>query len=154
MPYAVSQWPYSPDPRAPDFALYGWDVGQVPPFRWTIKTTNALAPFEIFNTGVVVEATTIAPDDTTWTNVDSLPAGVTCFVRIKGTQEPVSGPPDFTILLEIELADNVGPADDGFASMEYPTAIAVHTVPTVGLPSGPDIRLPDPVTITPRKWNA
>lgn len=131
----------------------GFDYGQLPPWRWTITTTNALDPFTPFNSGVRVEADTVAIDDTTWTNVDTLPDGVTCFVRIRGWQELQSGPPPFSILLEIELADNTGPADDGFASFAFPTAIAVHTVPLLGLPSGGDPRVPDPFKITPRKWD-
>ena len=153
MPYGVSQWPYSPDPRPPDFCIAGFDFGKVPPWRWQLRTKKALSPYDVFNgDGVTVEATSHAVDTAEWENVLSLPGGVTCLVRITGTQEPQGGPP-FTILLYIELNDGIGPKTSGVASYTYPDAISVLTVPLLGFDTGPDSRTPEPFTIKPRKWN-
>jgi len=154
MAYGVSQWPYSPDPRGPDFAIKGWDFGQVPPYRWTVKTTDALYPYDIFNQGVRIEPWYDSPSLSLYRPVDTLPLGITCEMSIFGSQIPIGGGAGTTIQIFLVIgAAGVDPVN-GVIRMLWPTAIKKHgpiDMTSMGLPSE---EFPNPATITPRKWNA
>lgn len=154
MPFAVKQWADSPDPRLPDFNLYGWDVGQLPPFRWLLETTNATGIWTIFNAGVLVEAELPAlPEDTVFVNVDVLPDAITVLMSSKGTQLPV-GPFGITKSVGVILREGGVDRWSGGNEQVYPTAIAVWNLPILAEDSPSVGTVPDPFKLTPVKWNA
>jgi len=153
MPFAVSQWPYSPDPRLSTFNHTGWNFGQVPPWKWIIKTTGATGDVSIFNAGVLVEPTSQTPDDTVFVNVAHLPHGLTVELNSNGTQEPVGPPPGFTKALRIQIRQHLSLIWGGSLDQLYPIAIAVQSpfpMTLLGMNNG---TIPNPMTTTPAKWD-
>ncbi len=154
MPFAVTQWANEPDPRKPDFNLFGWDHGQLPPFRWLMTTTNATGIWAIFNDGVLVEATNELPEDTVFENVDTLSDSITVLMSSKGTQLPVGPGAGITKSIGIILREGGVDRWSGGNEKLYPTAIAVWSGIVLAEDSPSDGDVPDPMTITPVKWNA
>lgn len=153
MPFAVSQWPYAPDPRLPSFDLFGFDYGQVPSWAWTMSTTNATGLAAVFNAGVVVKPTIILPGQVTFANVDTLPDNVTVTVKHSGFLEPFGPSFDKTLFMTPIVRQSGSPEFSGVEGWLYPTAIAVFEVPTmvkVGIGIG---TMPDKVTLTPEIWD-
>lgn len=153
MAYAVTQWPYSPDPRLPDFDLIGWDFGQVPPWAWRLHTTNATGLAEPFNgDGVIVKPFTILPQQVSFSNVDELPALVTVTTNHSGFPEPVVPGPN-TMFLSVIVWQDDEPEFSASFGLLYPTAIVERNWPVmlkVGIGVG---TMPDPLVMTPAKWN-
>lgn len=153
MPFGVSQWPYDPDPRLPDFDLFGFDFGQVPPWAWILSTTNATGLAAVFNGGVVIKPTIILPGQVTFANVDTLPDLVTCTVKHSGFLEPVGPPPDKTLFMTPIIRQDGNPEFSGVLGQLYPVAIKVHTpipMTKVGIGIG---TMPDPMKLTPAVWD-
>lgn len=153
MPFGVTQWPKEPDPREPDFDLYGWDVGQLGPWSWILSTTNAPGMWAIFNAGVLMQPTIISPIDTRFDNADTLPDDITAILSLKGQQLPVGPAPGITKSFGIILLESLVDRWSGGQEFLYPTAIAVRSGFVMSADSPSSGTLPDPMTITPAKWN-
>lgn len=153
MPFAVTQWADEPDPREPDFNLYGFNVGQLPPWTWILSTTNATGIYTIFNDGVLMRPTIVAPEDTRFDNVDTLPDDITVIVSSKGQQTPVGPPPGITKSIGIILLESLVDKWSGGKEWLYPDAIRVFggIIMAEDSPSGGTV--PDPMSLTPAKWN-
>ena len=153
MAFAVTQWPKSPDPRAPDFNLYGFNVGQLPPWTWILSTTNATGIWSIFNAGVVMRPTIELPEDTRFDNVDTLPDDITVIVSSKGQQLPVGPGAGITKSIGIILLEGLVDRWSGGKEWLYPDAIRVFGGIDMAedSPSAGDV--PDPMALTPSKWN-
>ncbi len=153
MPFGVTQWALSPDPRPVDFNFPGWDFGQMPPWRWLLSTTNATGIWAIFNAGVVVEFSFGFPNDSGFVEVDTLPDDITVILKILGHQTPIGPPPGITKSIGIILLVLGVDKWSGGKEWLYPTAIEERTgiVLAEDSPSAGDI--PDPFKMTPRKWN-
>ena len=76
MPFAVSQWPNSPDPRTNTFNQTGWNFGQVPPFTWILSTTGATGLLAIFNSGIPLRNTFANETVGTYQEIGVLPGGL------------------------------------------------------------------------------
>ena len=154
MPYAVAQWPYSPDPRPPDFNQPGWDFGQVGPWRWRVQTEDATGIYVAFNDGVVFEAVDPSlPEDTLFLPLADLGNDLEGFLSIKGFEEPFGSPP-FTKSFGIRF-DVLGlTVFGGGFNLLYPKAIQVHGPFDMAEDNPSDGTIPEPMTITPVKWNA
>lgn len=153
MPFGVTQWAKDPDPRLPDFNLYGFDVGQLPPWTWILSTTNATGIWAIFNDGVTMRPTIVAPDDTRFDNVDVLPDDITVIVSSKGQQEPVGPAPGITKSIGIILLESLIDRWSGGKEWLYPEAIRVFGDIDMFEDSPSDGDIPDPMSLTPSKWN-
>lgn len=154
MPFGVSQWPYSPDPRQPDFDLIGWNFGQVPPWKWTVKTQDATGLAEIFNGGVLVEPAQVLPGQVVFIAVDALPDDVTIEVKHSGFLEPVGPPPVGTMFITIVIRQDGSPEFTGVLTQTYPEAIVVQTpiiMAKVGIGVG---TMPEPCETIPEIWDA
>lgn len=153
MPYAVSQWPYSPDPRGPDFGLIGFDFGQVPPWKWLMESTGALSPYDPLNDGMVWEPAFFAPDSMQFAPVVPLIGVDDQVLEFFGSQDPVGAPPGTTMFMQVRF-ELTGPLQQsGSRILLYPTAIAVQgpfNMMNQGLPS---VLIPNPITITPLVWD-
>jgi hypothetical protein len=153
MPYAVSQWPYWPDPRQADWNFLGWDFGQVPPWKWRIDTSGATGIYAQFNDGVLMEPTGFLPEDTRWDNQHVLIGAITVILSIKGADPPVGIPPGITKSIGILM--HIGPVRvyGGGLELLWPTAIAVQS-PIPMVPVAPSAgTIPNPMSLTPVKWN-
>jgi len=153
MPFAVSQWPYNPDPRLPAFDQVGWEHSQVPPWIWTLKTTNATGPYAILNSGVSVEPFVFVVGTTRWRRNPAAPVGLDIVLSIIGTVPP-SGVPPRTKTFDLDIFETG--TTDGFIGQllkTFPTAIAEHA-PLVMVSTGsPTGTIPDPIKLVPTKWN-
>lgn len=153
MPFAVKQWADSPDPRDPAFNLDGWDHGQLPPWRWLVKTTNATGIWTIFNTGVVVEFSFGFPNDSGFEEIATLPDDITVILKILGSQLPIGPGAGITKSIGLILLQGGEDKWSGGNEQLYPTAIAVWTLPILAEDNPSDGTVPDVFTLTPRKWN-
>jgi hypothetical protein len=153
MAYAVSQWPYSPDPRQPDFDLIGYAFGQVPPWGWRLSTTNATGIAEPFNgAGVICKPFTVLPQQVSFSNVDSLPDDVSVTMNHSGFPEPVPPGPN-TQFHSFIVWQGVLPQFSASFGLLWPTAILARSFPVatkVGIATG---TMPDPLLATPVKWD-
>ncbi len=153
MPFGVTQWGYSPDPRPPSFCTQGWNFGQIPPWRWFMKTTGAESPYEALNTGVL------------WTLNESIGFGLG-FAYYKPVV-PIPGVDDPD--LHVFTTDFAGfgqtvawfcsfflpPHPDeavGTIAEFFPIAIAERSFAMVTGGTGGGL-IPNPLVISPRKWN-
>jgi len=150
MPFAVTQWGYSPDPRQVDFAIEGFNFGQLPPWRWLMQTSDAIFPYEALNDGVVWERSDHGIDFCSYQPLSPIPDVTDPFMGFSGQQEPSGG---FTInwfcAFFITGAD---PATSGFINELYPLAIATRSFTMVNESGSPPF-IPNALVITPRKWN-
>jgi hypothetical protein len=154
MPFAVKQWPDNPDPREPDFAVDGWDVGQLPPFVWRMSTTNATGVYEHLNDGVDCTNVTVSPSFSTYRSDPGQPNAVDLFILIAGFQTVQTVPEDHTIEFELRVTRPPGIRFEGKFYFVHPVAIQQHDDfgLAVVLPDAAGT-IPDDMTITPRKWN-
>lgn len=153
MPFGVSQWPYSPDPRQPDFGIYGLNFGQVPAWAWTLSTTNATGLAAVFNAGVIVKPVTILAGQTVFENVDDLGDLVTCSVKFSGFLEPFGPSFDETFIVTPIIRQDGDPEFSGLKGWLYPDGIRVFDgidMTKVGIGTG---TMPDPMKITPEIWD-
>lgn len=151
MSFRVSKWPYSPDPRPPDYAITGFDFGEVPPWRWVAKTTGALPPYEALNDGVTWENDVFDATFALYLPVNPI-AGVTDpLLGHFGTQEPVDGHTVEWLLSFFTTgadAATIGELDE-----LYPVAIAERSFTMVNV-NAPPPYFPNPLVLTPHLWNA
>lgn len=153
MPFAVTQWAVEPDPREPDFNIIGFNVGQLPPWTWILATTNATGIWSIFNDGILVRPTTLLPEDTVFEEVGTLPDDITVIVSSKGQQLPVGPPPGITKSIGIILRESLVDRWSGGEEWLYPDAIRVFGGIDMAEDSPSDGDIPDPMSLTPAKWN-
>lgn len=150
MPFAVTQAGYSPDPRQPDFAIEGFNFGQLPPWRFLMETTDAIFPYESLNDGVVWERSAHGIDFCSYQPLAPIPDVTDPQLGFSGTQEPSGG---FTInWFCLFFMTGAGPATTGFLDELYPLAIKTRSF-TMENVAGPPPFIPNPLVITPRKWN-
>lgn len=154
MAFEVTQWPKNPDPRLPDFNLFGFDAGMVPPWRFLLETTGATGDVSIYNAGVVIEAKTTAAASTRYEDLGGLPQDQLCELQSDGTQLPVGGPPGITKTLTVILRQDFLEIWKGTIKLLYPTAIRVFGGFNMVLVGANNGTVPNPMTCTPLKWNA
>ena len=154
MPFAVSQWPNSPDPRLPNYIAFGWDFGQVSSWKWTVSTTEATGLLSIFNAGVLCHNVFNSPSAGIFVVDDVLPGGLALIFSITGTQEPAGGPPTFTIHINLQFFQETGLLYTADLRATYPTAIQVQSPFVMVEVSTAFGTFPNPVIITPAVWDA
>lgn len=151
MPFGVTQWGYSPDPRPPDYALTGFNFGQLPPWRWTMKTTAALDPYGALNDGVTWERLSNTVSFASFLPLVAIPGVTDPILNFTGTPAPVGG---FTVEWFLEFFGSGDPeATRGTLTELWPVAIGTRSFAMVNLFGG-DPFIPNPLVITPHKWNA
>ena len=144
MPLTVRAWPDSTDPRGGLFSVIGYAWGQVPPNQWLLTTTGALAPYEVFNDGVLVTAIDFGEQTTQHTNI----AATTILLK-DGTIEPIGPPPLFTVSMQLNTLIFPGPLQVGLATAEFPNAIRTWEI-TMENFGGGGTKFPNPVLMTPK----
>ncbi len=147
MPLTVTAWPYSPDPRLPSFSLRGYAFGQVPPWKFLATTTGATDPWTDLNDpGVLLTQKSDVGDITVYDE----PTGR--YLIEKTGFEFVQSGPDHTVKFVLIAQDQPNGDYEGTDFQVFPDAIRIWTVgmSPIGQPSG---LIPNPVIITPRKWD-
>lgn len=153
MPYAVSKWGYSPDPRAPDFGPVGYEFGAFPPYRWVSKTTDAEGIYAFLNEDYLWSANAQLPNRVRYVPVTPEPGIFPQELNIFGTNEPAGGPPTFTIRCKFELFRSFEPEYAVGEEFEtYPYAIQEKSIDVVAPGTGAG-GIPNPLVFTPAKWN-
>ncbi len=154
MAFAVSKWPYTPDPRQASFDNLGWDYGEVPPWQWVLQTTGATGVYAIFNAGVMLEPFAALATETLWREVIALPDTLTVILSSLSILPPAGGPPLVSKRLFLRiLSGGFTKAQDTLDAL-FPTAIAVQTPFDMVVVSPPVGTIPNKMELTPAKWNA
>jgi len=154
MPFAVSQWPNSPDPRPPDFAIDGWNFGQVPPFSWKMSTTGATGIYAFFNAGITLRNVFSSPSISFYDPVIPPPNFVVTTLVISGFQTPQAGPPLHTIAFGFDILVETALNFRGDLLLLFPTAIAIQgPIPLVEIQPS-DGTIPNPMELQPLIWDA
>ncbi len=153
MPFATTQWANSPDPREPDYIIEGWDSGQLSPWQWILATEDATGDLAVFNDGVNFENVTRSKTGGTFDPVSSLPGLLEVFFQITTQQTPAGGPPTWTVQIELFIRWFSELLYTGILRQTFPVAIAVQGPIVMTEFSTTHGTLPEPMTITPAKWN-
>lgn len=151
MPFAVTKWGYSPDPRHPAFAPTGFAFGGLPPWRWTMKTTGALAPYLALNAGVTWERSSDAINTAAYLPLVPIPDVTGPFLSCLG-----SNPPQATVSMEWFVGfftTGDAEATEGFINELFPNALQKRSFTMTNVNGGTPF-FPNPLVITPHKWNA
>lgn len=153
MPYAVRKAPASNDPRSWAFLWMGWQYGQVPPYKWRLSTTGALAPFEALNAGIVLPVATYSDHEYLATGTLSGSLNPTYALEIFTADEPQPFPSDWTVRFTFTaVADGIN-EQAGELKQLWPVAIAQRSIDDVlPVPSGTRY-IPNPLIITPVRWD-
>lgn len=150
MPFGVTQWGYSPDPRTVAFGLIGFDFGQLPPWRWSMLTTDALFPYEALNTGILWEPSSIAANEVFYAPTVPIPNVTDPVLTFRGEPTPSAGS---TMRFFCSFFTTGAPTEQsGQILALFPKAIATRAFPMSGAAS--PALIPNPLVITPKKWNA
>ena len=151
MPYGVTQWGYSPDPRTVAFALVGFNFGQLPPWRWVMKTTDARFPYQSLNDGVTWERSSNTDDEAAYIPVTPIPNVNGAFMSFRGVEVPSGG---VTIEWFCGFFMTGDPFQtEGFLFELFPDALQTRSFQMIGGDIG-GRWIPEPLVITPHKWNA
>ncbi len=150
MPFGVTQWGYSPDPRQVDYALLGFNFGQLPPWRWSMKTTDALPPYEILNDGLIWQRVAHSNDDAAFAPIVATPGITGASLSLRGTEFPSGG---VTMEWYCGFFMTGDPFQtEGFINELYPVALTTRAF-TMLNGGPPPVLIPNPLVITPHKWN-
>lgn len=142
-PLTVRAWPDSTDPRGPHFLVGGFDHGQVAAERYLLTTTDAVAPYEDLNTGVLVVFDSQIGAEV-WKFVDDSGDYV---LTVFSTDTPI-GAPEFSVQWLLQITKPGEPRYDVEIKELFQTAIAVRSAPAVAVPPNGD-KIPNDVTFTP-----
>lgn len=154
MAFGVTKWPLPCDPRGACFCLLGYAAGAVPPWKFFLKTTGALPPFQQMNTGLIVTFELEDPTECFYIGTIGPPA-LFVDLRTEHLSDPPYDPaPAATLRWKLELIATVsGDRQIGQEEARLPAPIgqppAISTLPV----AGPNL-LPNPVSIEPRAWDA
>jgi len=154
MPFAVRQWPASPDPRSPAFAIDGWDFGQVPPFTWIMATTGATGIYTFLNDGLLLRNSFASPGSSFYEPIIPPPFFVVPSLVITGFQSQQVGPPPWTISFDVLIVVETTTAFTGQLRQLFPTAIQVQSPMAMVVVSPTDGTIPNAVSFTPAIWDA
>lgn len=154
MPFAVSQWPYAPDPRSPAFASDGWNFGQVPPFSWKLSTTGATGVFVFFNDGITLRNGFESPSFSSYSPVIPPPSFVVTTLNISGFQAPQAGPPVHTIRFQFDIFVETSLTYEGLLELLFPVAIQVQGPIPMNEIDPSFGTIPNPMELEPLIWSA
>jgi len=153
MPFGVTKWPKQPDPRAPDYIIQGWAVGQLSPWQWILATSGATEQLAVFNDGVLCVNTFNSPTFGGFQPVVPLDGELNIVFTIVGSQIPFGGGSPYSIEIEIWLFWFSTLLYRGNVRQLFPTALQIHGpinmlefVTTFGT-------VTEPMTVEPAKWN-
>jgi len=154
MPFGVTKWPGPCDPRDACFCIVGYDDGAVPPYKYFLKTTGAMAPFLALNAGVLIHFEVGGGGDCIFFEFTTMPNVTYNLVTTVLGAPPFPPPPAATLRWKLTVvATATGESQEGEQSARLPFAVdqppSILTLPAMG----PTL-IPNPVTIEPRPWDA
>lgn len=153
MAYGVTQWPKEPDPREPDFGIDGYSPGQLPPYQWWLETTGATGQYAWLNDGIKCTNHSWSANFLSYRPLPGQPFAVQVFVRISGWQVSQIGPPPYSIEYEILISRPPLLRFRGILRLDFPDAIEQRTGIVMVVVNPDTGTIPNPMTITPMKWN-
>jgi len=153
MPFAVSQWGYSPDPRAPDYIVQGWAVGQLSSWQWILSTEDATGDLAVFNDGVLCVNTFNSPTFGGFQPVVPLDGELNIIFDISTRDIPFGGSPPYSVEIEIWLFWFSTLLYRGNVRQLFPTAIQVQGPINMVEFDTTFGTIVNPMTVEPAKWN-
>lgn len=154
MPFAVTQFALSPDPRPVNYITFGWDFGQMSPWKWILSTTGATGTLDVFNAGVKCHNVFASPGTGIFVVDDVLPDDLALIFNISTTQIPAGGPPTFTVGIDLQFFWLTTLLYNAQLRQTYPTAIQVQAPITTTEFDTSRGTFPNPLQIEPAKWNS
>lgn len=144
MPLTVRAWPDSTDPRGSHFSIRGYGFGAVPPNKFSLITTGALAPYDYLNAGILIPVLSETEAITTYGDL-----GVGIQLQKRGFVAVQPSPEDHTVRWILDIQTPTFPLYSGERFFESPYGITQFDidVTTLGVP---DDLIPNPVTVRPR----
>jgi len=153
VPFAVSNWPYSPDPRSSAFSAYGYAFGSVAPWQWIVSSHGASGAWEFLNAGVLTRSIFDDFATTVWSKVPESPVVAFVELRKEATQEIVGSPPrtvHYQVNIEPSPFDPFGTAD---LFLEWPVANRAWTGLELQNGGIPIPEVPNGIDLTPALWS-
>lgn len=152
MPYAVSGWPNSLDPRPTWYGATGFSWGALPPWKLALSTTGATGNFATLNTEQIIASTEKTLSQLDWGR-DGTPTNPVFISLVASLSPEPSGAPPRTVHFNLQVIAAGEDIHFGNAYLVYPHAITgwpSFVMTTTGPGSG---RIPNPITVQPRIWN-
>lgn len=151
MPFSVSKWPHSDDPRTTAFCPRGYAPQGFPPYLWRLSTIGADAPFNVFNSGYVVPFVASTLDNYLAANVPSGSDLMSVSMFILGYESIQVGPPHHTIWIEVIWSAIGVDIQRTELKLLWPSPVAERTLPAPLPDTGPPF-FHGPVVMTPVPW--
>lgn len=153
MAFAVSQWPYSPDPRTALFSAQGWAFGAVAPWAWLLTSPGATGAYADLVEGVIVKPSEDLGFYTRWEGFSD--TGLGTQYQFDKTSRGNVGNEEVSLDFALSFFNISEPNAGGNASAVWPEAISVlgpwEMLTTPGGNPIPDI--PNGVSLTPAVWD-
>lgn len=153
MAFAVSQWPYSPDPRTALFSAQGWAFGAVAPWVWLLTSPGATGAYADLVSGVICKPLSDLGSFTRWEGFSN--TGLGTQYQFDKTWRPAAGETDTSLDFALNFYNIGRPDAGGNSSAVWPEAIQVlGPIEMLTSPGGDPIpELPNGVSLTPAVWN-
>lgn len=154
MPFAVKQWPDSPDPRASDYIVEGWDAGQLSPWQWILATEDATEELAVFNDGVLCVNITHTKTFGGFQPVVALDGELNIIFTIVSATPAFGTSPSHTNEIEIWIFWFSTLLYRGNVKQLFPIAIQVQEPINMVEFDTTFGTITEPMSVTPAKWNA
>jgi len=148
MPLTVTGWPDHPDSRSSHFALTGFAFGQVPPWKFLVKTTGASPAFDFLNQGALVTSQGNTSPDATY-DFD-----VPFSFFLKEGFDTEQGDPPATVIYTLHIEVPGFAIHEGKLRLVFPDAIQTLIFPDVDPITPGSDQIPNPVVCSPRAFDA
>ncbi len=154
MAFGVTGWGYSPDPRKPDYIVHGWDAGRIPAWKYDLASTGATGDLAVFNDGVRFHNITNTPGGGTFEVDEPMPDDLFTALVFLTFQKPNPVPPFWTVQIQISIRHLFQPVYNANFQQLYPVALSVQGPIPMDEIDTTFGTIPNPMTLTPVKWNA
>lgn len=154
MPFAVSKWPASADPRSAMFNFQGWEGGSTPPYHWLLKTTEALPPFDPLNDGLLIPWSSGDVGIVSWSLLSGPGQPITVLLSSDGYLIELSPIAPDTHAFTIFISAGAPGTATGHLHQVRPTPIKVQGPLIMAGDAAFDANVPNDLTLVPAKWDA
>lgn len=154
MPFAVSKWPSSGDPRNPGHLLIGFEYGARAPWAWLVQSVDANGWAAELATGVRISQIFADVEQGQFARDPQPPLSIEVNASPFGYEPPVVSPPGATLNWLFAIVGAGGEIAAESLWLTLPNAIQVFTFENLAFFGADPSTIPNPVTMTPIKWDA
>lgn len=154
MPFGVSKWPASGDPRWVSNLSVGFQYGACAPYKFFMQSVGANGVFAQLAAGVMIEQTYADFEQGQYENPVRLPWELWCSAAPFGYDPPVVFPPGANVNWLMSVVTREGAIAAESLWLTSPNPIQVFTFDSFVIFGADASTIPNAITITPRKWDA